>query len=137
MAMHNVILPLLVVAVVTLLGSSFGLQYIVGDSIWSIPPTNHFYTNWSSSYTFRTGDTLYFDFDSPFYNLIEVSRGELESCTANQPYKAFMEGPATLPLMQKGVFYFICNVSNYCALGLKVSVTVEQNSPNLAPNSQV
>ncbi|CAI9773078.1 unnamed protein product [Fraxinus pennsylvanica] len=128
MAMQNGIItvPVFLFAVLMLLGTSFCLQYIVGDSIWSIPLTNNFYSNWSSSYTFRTGDALYFDFDSPFYNVIEVSRGEWESCTANQPYKAFMEGPATVPLMQKGVFYFICNVSNYCALGLKFSVTVEE-----------
>jgi hypothetical protein len=35
-----------------------GVQYSVGDSVWSIPPTPHFYTRWSSSKTFRTGDSL-------------------------------------------------------------------------------
>ena len=42
----------------SLLIQSFGLEYIVGDSFWSIPTTNDFYTNWSSSHFFQTGDTL-------------------------------------------------------------------------------
>ncbi|KAI3470662.1 hypothetical protein Pfo_027325 [Paulownia fortunei] len=123
--MASGMLPLLLLE---LLGGSYGLQHIVGDSIWSIPPTNDFYTNWSSSYSFQIGDTLYFDFDSGLYNVIEVSRGEFDSCSRNQAFKAFMEGPAIFPLSRKGVFYFICNVSNYCALGQKVSVIVDQNS---------
>ncbi|KAL8051520.1 hypothetical protein ABFS82_06G151200 [Erythranthe guttata] len=99
-------------------------QHIVGDSIWSIPPTNHFYTNWSSSYSFHTGDSLYFDFDSGLYNVIQVPRGEFDSCIGDQPLDAFMEGPAAVSLPRKGVYYFVCNVSNYCELGVKVSVVV-------------
>ncbi|KAL8533321.1 hypothetical protein ACS0TY_009639 [Phlomoides rotata] len=125
-AMANWKLLLLVQVAALLWSSSEGVQHIVGDSIWSIPPTNDFYTNWSSSYSFQIGDTLYFDFDSGLYNVIQVSRGEFDDCTGNQPYEAAMDGPAILPLSLKGVFYYVCNVSNYCALGLKVSVIVDQ-----------
>lgn len=39
---------------------SDGAQYLVGgeDYKWSIPLTNDFYTNWSSSHSFVVGDTL-------------------------------------------------------------------------------
>ncbi|KAL3637889.1 hypothetical protein CASFOL_018337 [Castilleja foliolosa] len=107
--------------------NTYSLQnHIVGDSIWSIPPTYDFYGNWSSSYSFHIGDTLYFDFDSGLYNVIQVSRGEFDSCSGNQPLDALMYGPATFPLSRKGVFYFMCNVSNYCWLGQKVSVIVDE-----------
>ncbi|GFP88838.1 mavicyanin [Phtheirospermum japonicum] len=122
-------IPILSVLLLELMGGAYiyGLQqqHIVGDSIWSIPPTNDFYTNWSSSYSFHIGDTLYFDFDSGLYNVIQVSRGEFDSCSGNQPLNALMDGPAVFPLWRKGVFYFVCNVSDYCWLGLKVSVIVD------------
>ncbi|XP_057789256.1 mavicyanin-like [Salvia miltiorrhiza] len=110
-----------------LLWSSEALQHRVGDSIWSIPPTINFYKNWSSSYTFHTGDSLYFDFDSGLYNVLQVSRGEFDRCTGDEPYNAAYDGPATIPLPLKGVSYYICNVSNYCALGQKVWIIVEQS----------
>ena len=34
------------------------VRYRVGDSIWSIAPSPNYYTNWSSSHFFRTGDSL-------------------------------------------------------------------------------
>ncbi|KAL8518213.1 hypothetical protein ACS0TY_009546 [Phlomoides rotata] len=131
--MANWKLLLLVQVAALLWSSSEGVQHIVGDSIWSIPPTNDFYTNWSSSYSFQIGDTLYFDFDSGLYNVIQVSRGEFDDCTGNQPYEAAMDGPAILPLSLKGVFYYVCNVSNYCALGLK-SYHSGTSSPSPLPN---
>ncbi|KAL1559463.1 mavicyanin-like [Salvia divinorum] len=124
MGRRTILIALVVVLLV--LWSSEGLQHRVGDSIWSIPPTNNFYKNWSSSYIFHTGDTLYFDFDSGLYNVLQVSRGEFDMCTGYEPYKTFIDGPATIPLLMKGVFYYVCNVSNYCALGLKLWVIVEQ-----------
>nr|XP_027102576.1 cucumber peeling cupredoxin-like [Coffea arabica] len=121
----------------SLLIQSFGLEYIVGDSFWSIPTTNDFYTNWSSSHFFQTGDTLYFDFDSGLHNVMEVSRREYESCSADNPFKVFWDGPARVALMEEGVFYFVCSIANYCALGQKLSVAVhsEKNSPHSAPTS--
>lgn len=53
-----------------------------------------------------------------------MSRQEYQRCTACNPYKVFNNGPAIVPLNQKGVFYFISNFSNNCALGIKVSVKV-------------
>lgn len=38
--------------------TSCGQSYTVGDSLWSIPPSLNFYTNWSSSHFFKIGDSL-------------------------------------------------------------------------------
>lgn len=86
-----------------------------------------------------------FDFSSGLYDVIQVSRGEYDSCSSNQAFKVFMEGPIDFPLVEKGASYFICNISNYCQLGLKVSVVVEEetmnaptpSSPSPVPSSQV
>ncbi|XP_027155504.1 cucumber peeling cupredoxin-like [Coffea eugenioides] len=106
----------------SLLIQSFGLEYIVGDSFWSIPTTNDFYTNWSSSHFFQTGDTLYFDFDSGLHNVMEVSRREYESCSADNPFKVLWDGPASVALMEEGQ-------------KLSVAVHSEKNSPHSAPTS--
>lgn len=65
-----------------------------------------------------------FDFETGVNNVIQVSRQEYQRCTACNPYKVFNNGPAIVPLNQIGVFYFISNFSNNCALGIKVSVKV-------------
>ncbi|XP_042521315.1 mavicyanin-like [Macadamia integrifolia] len=124
-------LVILVIAVAWWLPWADGLQQRVGDSIWSIPAYRDFYTNWSSSQSFQIGDTLVFDFQSDFHNVLQVSRIEYEDCTADNPFQSFWYGPATVPLVQVGVYYFICSVGNYCVLGQKVSVTVHPTSPTL------
>ena len=69
-----------------------------------------------------------FEFERGYNDVIQVSRQEYERCTGCNPYKVLKDGPAIVPLTQKGVFYFISNFSNYCALGLKVSVKVHECS---------
>ncbi|KAF5729388.1 chemocyanin-like [Tripterygium wilfordii] len=132
------------VLVFGLLGSilettSFGMQYTVGDSVWSIPPYPDYYTKWSSSNVFLVGDSLYFDFVSDFYDVVQVSSLDYENCTTMNSYNVFNAGPAIVPLVGKGVFYYICNISNYCDLGQKVSVTVSEHykdqSPSPSPSS--
>ncbi|KAF4401209.1 hypothetical protein G4B88_014050 [Cannabis sativa] len=114
-----------------------GLQYWVGDSLWTIPPSPYYYSNWSSSHFFKLGDSLAFDFETGRYNVIQVTRQEYESCTSWSPIKIYYEGPAIVPLTQQGVLYFICNLSNYCNLGQKIAITVHDcpktNPPSPAP----
>ncbi|KAM6600506.1 hypothetical protein CsatA_020115 [Cannabis sativa] len=114
-----------------------GFQYWVGDSLWTIPPSPYYYSNWSSSHFFKLGDSLAFDFETGRYNVIQVTRQEYESCTSWSPIKIYYEGPAIVPLTQPGVLYFICNLSNYCNLGQKIAITVHDcpitNPPSPAP----
>ncbi|XP_059669094.1 blue copper protein-like [Cornus florida] len=70
-----------------------------------------------------------------FTNVMQVSAREYESCTADYAFRTFTSGPATVPLIEKGVFYFVCSVSNYCTLGQKVAITVSKWSPGSAPTS--
>ncbi|KAJ4849630.1 hypothetical protein Tsubulata_017739 [Turnera subulata] len=114
--------------------ASFGLCYRVGDSLWSIPPYPDFYTSWSSSHTFYVGDSLVFEFDSEFFNVLQVPRLDYDSCTTFNPMKILTVGPATVTLSEAGVFYYICNISNYCHLGQKVSVVVHKRSMNYPPS---
>lgn len=76
---------------------------------------------------------LDFEFKSGFYNVMQVSRREYEACTADNPFRSFHMGPARVPLIEKGVFYFICSVSRYCSLGQKVEVAVYHPVPEVVP----
>ncbi|KAB5539122.1 hypothetical protein DKX38_016655 [Salix brachista] len=115
-------------AIIATLEATSGLRYTVGDSVWSIPPQPDSYTNWSFSHTFYIGDVLVFDFDYEFFNVMQVSRLDYESCTALNPIRIFTRSPALAILFHEGVNHYICNISNYCDLGLKFSVLVHKFS---------
>ncbi|XP_018809130.2 cucumber peeling cupredoxin-like [Juglans regia] len=122
--------------------SSTSVRFYQVGSVWSIPPSPTYYANWSSSNFFRTGDFLSFNFKTGENDVIQVSRHEYESCTSCNPFNVMNFGPANFQLTEEGVFYFISNFSNYCALGLKVSVKVHgcssidgsQSAPSPSPS---
>jgi hypothetical protein len=67
-----------------------------------------------------------FRFQIGFYDVVQVSRREYEDCTTDDPYNNFRVPPAVVPLDYKGVRYYVCSVGNYCKLGLKFHVTIQQ-----------
>ncbi|KAJ6325698.1 hypothetical protein OIU76_012726 [Salix suchowensis] len=116
-------------AIIAALEATSGLRYTVGDSVWSIPPPQpDSYTNWSFSHSFYIGDVLVFDFDYEFFNAMQVSRLDYESCAALSPIRIFTRSPALAILFHERVNHYICNISNYCDLGLKFSVLVHKFS---------
>lgn len=58
------------------------------------------------------------------YNLMQVTALDYQTCKANNPIKVLNSGPATIVLNEQGVFYYVCNLSNYCDLGQKISIIV-------------
>ncbi|KAH0448934.1 hypothetical protein IEQ34_022734 [Dendrobium chrysotoxum] len=106
--------------------SSQSHNHLVGGSIWSIPVSNDFYITWSSNQSFFVGDNLVFRFDTGLYDVKQVSRREFENCSAENAFRTFEIGPATVSLIEEGMHYFICSFGNYCFLGLKVSVQVQR-----------
>lgn len=75
-----------------------------------------------------------FNFDTKYYNLVQVTQQEYKDCTSTDPLKFFNSSPAIIPLTQKGDIYFICNISNNCCLGQKIAVTVHDCSPQNPPS---
>ncbi|KAK9161748.1 hypothetical protein Syun_008089 [Stephania yunnanensis] len=101
--------------------SNASRQYEVGGDLrWTIPPSNDYYNKWSSEQSFHAGDSLVFEFESEFHDVIQVSRSEYENCSAESPFQAF-HGPAIVPLdRQATVYCFIC--SQHCVVGQKLCV---------------
>ncbi|KAH8497537.1 hypothetical protein H0E87_019995 [Populus deltoides] len=123
---HPCIAILFAQAIIATFDATSGLRYTVGGSVWSIPPHPDFYYNWSSSRTFYIGDVLVFDFEYEFFNVIQVPKLDYESCTALNPIRILTRSPALAILIHEGVNYYICNISNYCDLGLRFSVVVHK-----------
>ncbi|KAJ1690513.1 hypothetical protein LUZ63_014668 [Rhynchospora breviuscula] len=119
------------------LGSVMAKDHIVGNSKWSIPTSNSFYSNWASNRSFMVGDYLVFRFEMGFYNVVQVSRFDYENCSTEDPYRTFLSGPARVSLDEGSVYYFICTYGNYCHLGLRLMIPVEkplsQNNSSHAP----
>ncbi|XP_020243259.1 umecyanin-like [Asparagus officinalis] len=117
---------LLQIAIATIIiATCNAIDHIVGNSVWSIPPSNDFYSNWSDNKTFYVGDTLVFRFDTGLSDVTQVSRTEFENCTAENVFRRILIGPAEVSLIEQGVYYFICSFGNYCRLGQKLSVPVQ------------
>lgn len=66
-----------------------------------------------------------FRFERGFYDVMQVSKEEYDQCTAGNPYKNFSGSPAVVRLDLAGVHYYVCSVGNYCSLGVKFNVTVQ------------
>ena len=75
-----------------------------------------------------------FDFETGRYDVIQVSKLDYKLCTVWNPIKIFYGGPAIVPLTEPGVFYFVCNFSNYCDLGMRLSVTVHDSCSARKPD---
>ncbi|WOL15379.1 umecyanin-like [Canna indica] len=113
-------------------------EHLVGDSIWSIPTSNAFYSNWANNRSFTVGDTLVFRFEMGFYDVVQVSRREFDDCTAGNPFRSFDVGPASVRLNEEAMHYFICSFGNYCLLGMKLPVPAHRLQPppiNSSPDS--
>ncbi|XP_008801679.3 umecyanin-like [Phoenix dactylifera] len=113
--------------------SLLATDHIVGDSIWTIPPSNDFYSNWSQNKSFNVGDSLVFRFEMGLYNVVQVSKREFDSCSAENPFRTILTGPVTIDLKEEGILYFICSFGNYCLLGQKLFVSVQRPPPPPPP----
>ncbi|XP_062215084.1 uclacyanin 1-like [Phragmites australis] len=100
-------------------------DHVVGGSVWSIPPSADLYSAWAANRTFLVGDNLVYRFEIGFYDVVQVSRREYEDCTTDDPFRTSRADPAVVPLDAVGVRYFVCSVGNYCSLGVKLYVTVQ------------
>ncbi|KAK7255806.1 hypothetical protein RIF29_29227 [Crotalaria pallida] len=112
-------------------------HFIVGDSTgWVLPPYPMYYSNWSHSRLIRVGDSLEFNFDPKFYNLVQVQHSDYDHCTTLQPIKIFNSSPTIIQLKEKGNLFFTCSIGNYCCLGQKIAITVHEHIAPSPPPSQ-
>nr|GEV17722.1 hypothetical protein [Tanacetum cinerariifolium] len=90
-----------------------GVKHIVGDSIWSIPPTKTFYEDWASTRDFHVDDELYFNFESDMYNVAQVLKNPNKTCSS-WPWNIWHVGPASTGGIIREVFGYGFLVGMIC-----------------------
>ncbi|KAL7612490.1 hypothetical protein Lser_V15G08302 [Lactuca serriola] len=152
------VIPIALIIILLFTASAGGVKHIVGGSIWSIPPSVHFYNNWSTSQTFVPGDVLCtfyliislqkllhfryfelkkhadFDFESEMYNVHQVLSDDYSHCESTlSPVNAYEEGPALVTLPYTGEYMFLCPMLNYCSQGMKMMIFVRMPAASTPP----
>ncbi|KAL0371308.1 UNVERIFIED_CONTAM: Mavicyanin [Sesamum angustifolium] len=132
--------------VVTVSGVCNGEVYKVGDSAaWTLI-AHPDYNTWASSKTFRVGDTLIFQYDPRYHNVLEVSRSDFHTCNTAAPITTYATGNDSVVIRSIGHYYYVCGFVGHCEAGQKVDIRVAQSlqpatipipGPIQAPNEPI
>ncbi|KAJ0966298.1 hypothetical protein J5N97_027436 [Dioscorea zingiberensis] len=114
-------------------GPSEEKVYKVGDSSGWTTIGNVNYTAWASSKNFQVGDTIVFEYNKQFHNVIEVSKADYQTCTAASPLATFTTGNDSISIKKTGHLYFICGFPGHCGAGQKVDIRVLKLSSSASP----
>ncbi|PWA84684.1 Cupredoxin [Artemisia annua] len=119
----------ILIALVLFTAHASGVKHIVGDSIWSIPPTKTFYEDWASTRDFHVDDELYFNFESDMYNVAQVLKNPNMTCASLRPWNIWHVGPVRVPIKdpidRKRIFMYGSNtLPHHCSIGLIFTVMI-------------
>ncbi|OMO72146.1 Plastocyanin-like protein [Corchorus capsularis] len=118
---------------VALFGLSLGAVHKVGDSSgWTIGDID--YANWASARTFHVGDSLVFEYNGAFHDVVEVSHDDFQSCKGTSAIATYTSGSDSVTLQRPGHYYFLCGVPGHCQVGQKLHILVQPAS-SIAPTA--
>ncbi|XP_076959984.1 blue copper protein 1b-like [Bidens hawaiensis] len=106
-------------------GSSEGWTMLVGSS----------YASWTSSKSFRVGDTLLFQYNPTNHDVMQVNQRGFRSCNMTAPWKTFKTGNDSFIIRAPGHYYFICSFPSHCEAGQKLDVRVLKKNYNVTTTS--
>ncbi|KAK4418276.1 Mavicyanin [Sesamum alatum] len=101
-----------------------GEVYKVGDSAGWIIIAHPDYSAWAASKTFRVGDTLIFEYDPRYHNVVEVSRSDFHTCNTAAPIATYATGNDSIVIRSPGHYYYVCGFVGHCQSGQKVDIRV-------------
>ncbi|XWS76399.1 hypothetical protein CRYUN_Cryun01aG0172900 [Craigia yunnanensis] len=117
-------------------GVSIGAVYKVGDSTGWTSLGNIDYSKWASTQTFHVGDSLLFEYNSQFHNVMQVTHKDFHSCNRTSAIASYTSGSDSVTLKRPGHYYFLCGAPGHCQAGQKVDVLVTSSSvgPSASPS---
>uniref|UniRef100_A0A0E0LGB0 Phytocyanin domain-containing protein n=1 Tax=Oryza punctata TaxID=4537 RepID=A0A0E0LGB0_ORYPU len=119
-------LPLLVVAVVTLLpAAAVATNYTVGDEKGWNPNVD--YTSWVKKHRpFYKGDWLLFEYQNGRSDVVQVDEVGYDNCDKANAISSYSKGHSyAFQLKEAKDYYFICSYG-YCYNGMKLAVTAKK-----------
>lgn len=133
---------LLLMMMMTAFKVSHAAVHKVGDSAgWTIIG-NVDYKKWAAAKDFKVGDTIIFEYNAKFHNVMRVtSHAMYKSCNATSPLTTLSTGNDTIKITNYGHHFFLCGVPGHCQAGQKVDINVVKVSasatatPSPSPSS--
>ncbi|TKY71188.1 Mavicyanin protein [Spatholobus suberectus] len=112
---------------------SHAAEHKVGDSAgWTIIG-NIDYKKWAATKNFQVGDTIIFEYNAKFHNVMRVTHAMYKSCNASSPLTTMTTGNDTIKITNYGHHFFLCGVPGHCQAGQKVDINVVKVSAAAAP----
>ncbi|CAA7017206.1 unnamed protein product [Microthlaspi erraticum] len=112
------------VCMVVMLRLSEAAVYKVGDSAGWTTIANVDYKQWASTKTFHIGDTVLFEYNPQFHNVMRVTHTMYKNCNSSKPISTFTTGNDTITLTNHGHHFFFCGVPGHCLAGQKLDIHV-------------
>ncbi|KAI3454914.1 hypothetical protein Pfo_011577 [Paulownia fortunei] len=118
-----------------ILGGCKGEVYKVGGcSGWTNVGPLH-YKSWAAAKIFHVGDTLLFEYNKQFHNVVRVTHKNLNTCNSTAPYATWATGNDFFTITRPAHFYFICSFPDHCQSSQKVDIRVlKDRKPGPAPS---
>ncbi|KAF8095674.1 hypothetical protein N665_0326s0016 [Sinapis alba] len=109
---------------VVMLRLSKAAVYKVGDSAGWTTIANVDYKLWASTKTFHIGDTVLFQYNPQFHNVMRVTHAMYRNCNNSNPISTFTTGNDSVTLTNHGHHFFFCGVPGHCQAGQKLDLNV-------------
>ncbi|CAH8388560.1 unnamed protein product [Eruca vesicaria subsp. sativa] len=109
---------------VLLLRLSKAAVYKVGDSASWTTIANVDYKLWASTKTFHIGDTVLFEYNLQFHNVMRVTHAMFKNCSNSNPISTFTTGNDSVTLSNYGHHFFFCGAPGHCMAGQKLDLNV-------------
>ncbi|KAM7474634.1 hypothetical protein LguiB_021877 [Lonicera macranthoides] len=77
--------------------------------------------DWPKGQTFKTGDTLVFNYNPTYHNVVAVDYAGYNNCKTPKGAKIYKSGKDQIKLV-KGKNFFICNFPGHCESGMKIAI---------------
>ncbi|XP_028771637.1 mavicyanin-like [Neltuma alba] len=105
---------------------SDGAVYKIGDSAGRTSIGLVDYEHWAASKNFHAGDTIIFQYNPQFHNVMRVTNQMYKSCNASAetPLETFSTGNDSIKLNNYGHHLFMCGFPGHCQRGQKIDINV-------------
>ncbi|XP_054821183.1 mavicyanin-like [Prosopis cineraria] len=133
---RNNIVLLMTMTIMVMVIMSDGAVYKVGDSAGWTSIGHVDYSNWVASKNFKAGDTIIFEYNPEFHNVMRVTDEMYKSCNAmaGTPLETFNTGNDSIKINNYGHHFFICGFPGHCQEGQRIDINVIRVSATKPPS---